>query len=154
MPVTRTPGPAKAQLEALTQSLDGVEVRAGWFETAKYPDGTPVAYVAAIQEFGVPPKNIPARSFMRPTVAAKSNEWNAKLRSLLKRATDGGMALEALGAVVAGDFREAIINVNEPPLAPATLHARRRRGNASTKPLSDTRVLMQTLTHHVSRGTT
>lgn len=153
MPVTRTPGPAKAQLEALTQSLDGVEVRTGWFESAKYPDGTPVAYVAAIQEFGFAPKNIPARAYMRPTVRAKSNEWNAKLRQLLKRATDGGMVMEAMGAVIAGDFREAIINVNDPPLAKATLAARRRRGNSSTKPLSDTRVLMQTLTHQVSRET-
>ena len=41
--------------EVLAQGLgelDGVIGRAGWFETSKYEDGTPTAYIAAIQEFG------------------------------------------------------------------------------------------------------
>lgn len=153
MPVTRTPGPAMGQIKELMKDIDGMGVRVGWFDTAKYPDGTPVGYVAAIQEFGVAAKNIPPRSYMRPTIRAKGNEWNSKMRQLLKRSKNANMVLEAMGAVVAGDFREAIVNINEPVLAPATLAARRRRGNGSTKPLSDTRVLMQTLTHQVSRET-
>lgn len=45
---------AKSKLEeALEKYLTGnLELRAGIFETAKYPDGTPVAHVAYINEYG------------------------------------------------------------------------------------------------------
>lgn len=45
---------AKSKLEeALEKYLTGnLELRAGIFEEATYPDGTPVAYVGYIQEFG------------------------------------------------------------------------------------------------------
>jgi hypothetical protein len=40
------------QISARIKELDGVETRAGWFESSKYEDGTSVAEVAAVQEFG------------------------------------------------------------------------------------------------------
>ena len=38
---------------ARVKDLDGKVGKAGWFHTSRYADGTPVAYIAAIQEFGV-----------------------------------------------------------------------------------------------------
>lgn len=43
----------RAALEQLQRKVqDGAHVRVGFFEGATYPDGTPVAQIAAIQEFG------------------------------------------------------------------------------------------------------
>jgi len=42
-----------ANLNAAIKGFDNLKLKVGWFETNKYPDGTPVAYVASIQEFGV-----------------------------------------------------------------------------------------------------
>lgn len=52
MKVTNTPGPAREKLRILVEGLGKSKGRVGWFESAKYADGTPVAYVAAIQEYG------------------------------------------------------------------------------------------------------
>ena len=149
MPVKRTTNtPQVKRLAELAKSLDKSEVAAGWLGTARYEDGTPVAYVASIQEFGHAPA-LPPRPFMRPTVDAKTTEWTKKYAHVLKTATSGEAVLEVMGGVIAGDFREAISEVQSPPLAKATLAARKRRGNGSTKPLVDTRIMMNTLTHVV-----
>ena len=36
----------------LALGIDTLQVKVGWFEGAKYPDGTSVAYIATIHEFG------------------------------------------------------------------------------------------------------
>ena len=47
-------------------------IEAGFFSTAKYQDGTPVAYVAAIQEYGYPEGrySLAARSCGRPLASS------------------------------------------------------------------------------------
>lgn len=50
--VTRQNPQVFQQLAARFKQLDGLQVRAGWFESTKYEDGTPVAGIAAVQEFG------------------------------------------------------------------------------------------------------
>lgn len=149
MPVKRTTNAAEVKrLADLAKDMEQKEVAAGWLSTAKYQDGTPVAYVASIQEFGNPP-HLPPRPYMRPTVTGKTPEWTKKYAHILKSATSGEAVLEVMGGVIAGDFREAISEVQSPPLAKATLAARKRRGNGSTKPLVDTRIMINTLTHIV-----
>lgn len=148
MPVKRTTNSNEVKrLAELARSMDKSEVAAGWLETARYQDGTPVAYVASIQEFGTGP--IPPRPTMRPTVSVKTPEWTKKYAHILKSASSGEAVLEVMGAVIAGDFREAISELQSPPLAKSTLAARKRRGNGSTKPLVDERIMINTLTHIV-----
>lgn len=54
MPTIRRSNPGAFEtLRTRLKELDGKVAKAGWFETSKYEDGTPVAYIAAIQEFGV-----------------------------------------------------------------------------------------------------
>ncbi len=46
-------GALERYLSDIARKLEsGGVVNVGWFTNAKYPDGTPVAYVAAIQEYG------------------------------------------------------------------------------------------------------
>lgn len=39
-------------LENALKNINGLTTKVGWFPGAKYPNGTPVAYVAVIQEYG------------------------------------------------------------------------------------------------------
>lgn len=50
--ITRKNPKAFAEIVNRLKELDGTSAKAGWFATSKYEDGTPVAYVAAIQEYG------------------------------------------------------------------------------------------------------
>lgn len=153
--VTRKPGPGLAVLKALGE-MDGQQSRVGWFKTSKYPDGTPVAYVAAIQEFGYAPKNIPPRMGLRQLLRTKTSEYRALCGNLAKAIIKGASVydmLEALGAKVAGDFRKQISDVTEPPLKPETIAARARHTASGevtkglSKPLIDTGYMQASISH-------
>jgi hypothetical protein len=108
-------------------------VRVGFLENARYPDGTPVAAVAAYNDFGT--RRIPPRPFFRNMVAKKSPEWPDQIERLLKaNDMDAQKTLGQMGAKIAGDLRQSIVDTNEPPNAPSTI---RGKGGAS-KPLVDT----------------
>jgi hypothetical protein len=131
-----------------------------------YPDGTSIAYVATIHEFGAPEVNIPARAPLRVTRNAKSPEW-AKLlgeggKAVVQRRISLDGMLDAVGQVAAADIVETIANRLPPPLKPATVEARIRRAKKANPkfgaksipvtlsvPLDDTGAL----TAHVSYGT-
>jgi hypothetical protein len=101
-------------------------LRVGILEGARYPNGTSVAMVAAIQEFGAPKARIPPRPFFRNMIAAKKGEWPAAIAGLLKENDyDAEKALDIAGAAIAGQLRESIINTNAPPLRPITLMLRK-----------------------------
>lgn len=142
MSVRRSGRGADALTAALRQ-LDGVQAKAGWFETARYPDGKPIAGVAYFHEYGT--VKMPARPFMRPTVDDKRNEWTDTLAKgaaavLRGEATALGV-MEATALKAAGDIGETITRVTSPPLSPRTIA---RKGFA--KPLVDTGAMLQQLT--------
>ena len=144
----RREGPGAAKILAAIKGLDGLEGKTGWFETAHYPDGTPVAYVATIHEFGT--GHIPARPFMRPAVADHGGEWLQLLADGAKASLAGGPApeqvLELVTLAAAGNVAEKIQAVTSPPLTPATVG---RKG--SDKPLVDTGQMFQSATGKVER---
>lgn len=152
--VTRTPGPGRANLEAVFKYLETHEAAAGWFNSAVYPDGTPVAYVAVIQEFGAPEQGIPSRSYQRVTIAERQAGWSvlfAKgIRAALAGRIDPEAVLNGLGLQVAGDMRKTLSQITTPELKESTLRARaRRRGvdidSVNRDPLRDTNVMVDTL---------
>lgn len=149
MTFTRS-GPGVGKIVAALQGLDGLEGKVGWFESAHYPDGTPVAYVATIHEFGT--GRIPARPFMRPAVADHGREWVDLLGQGAKAAINGGPSpaevLEAVTLAAAGNVAEKIQAVTSPPLAPVTI---KRKGH--DKPLVDTGQMVQSVTGKVERST-
>lgn len=166
----RREGPGFATLNAALAELDGLEGKAGWFETSRYADGTPVAMVAAIHEFGALTRGgaaaalyqggegsggrsvyIPPRPFMRPTVAAKSTEWLALMgrgaAAVLQGAMTAHDAMEIVAMKAAGDIAKTISEIDSPPLAPSTI-----RGKGFAKPLiGKTRQLIQGVTGVVEK---
>ena len=121
------------------------KLRVGFLENATYPDGTPVAMVAAIQDFGAPRAGIPPRPFFRNMIAAKQKEWPGAIAALLKQKKwDAAAALDVAGAAIAGQLRQSIVDTNSPPLAESTI---RRKG--SSKPLVDTGHMLNSISHEV-----
>lgn len=109
-------------------------LRVGFLENSKYPDGTPTAMVAAIQDFGAPKVNIPPRPFFRNVVINGSLKWGAELANILKAVGyDATRALGLMGEMIKGEIKDSINNGSYAPLKPATV---RRKG--FDKPLIDT----------------
>lgn len=163
--VVRREGGGFATLEAALEGLDGLEAKAGWFETARYPNGMPVATVAFIQEHGALTGRgavasvlqggggsgarsvfIPPRPFMRPTVAAETRNWMALLgrgaKAALLGTTTPREAMEIVVMKAAADVAKTISNVFEPPLSPATIRGKK----GATKPLVETGMMIQSVT--------
>lgn len=118
-----------AGLRKIAKKLgDGAEIRVGFLGGATYPDGTPVAEVAVIQNFGAPAAGIPARPFFSDMVEEKHADWGARLGKILQsNGYDGTKALAMLGEGIAGQLRQAIVATTDPPLSPVTIA---RKGSA------------------------
>lgn len=127
--VVRKPSAQLVKLEAFIADMDDYSVRIGWFSSAKYANGTPAAYVASIHEFGAPSRNIPARSFIRPTIAAKSGDWSQMMRynarQIVAGAIDTRTALERLAITARGDVDATLARIKEPPLSKLTIYLRK-----------------------------
>lgn len=144
--------PQREQIERVLRELESKEVRVGFFENAVYDDGTPVAYVAAIQEHGDPGRSIPARPFMRPTFSAqqaalKNNLARGVRAALHERITTDAM-LDQIGRNMAGEVVRTIESITEPELEESTIAARasrRKSPGVSRKPLVDTGYLIQSV---------
>ena len=128
----------------------------GFFETAKYPDGTPVAYVAAINDLGSPANNIPARPFWRNSAKENSKAWNELFAKGINATVNGritpAVVLERMGLKVAGDIQKSIIDGTYAPLKQSTLdakQAKKRTAGVSAKPLIDTSLMLKSVTYAV-----
>lgn len=136
-------------LDLKLKELQGWEGRTGFFEDAAYPDGTKVAYVAAIQELGHAAGNLKPRPFFRPAIKENQKRWIAfaagMARKILAGKSTGQDAMEAIADLAAEDVKQAIENVWWPKLKKKTLSARLSRGNTSNKPLIDTGLMIRSL---------
>lgn len=121
-------------------------VRIGFLENATYPDGTPVAMIAAIQDGGAPSVGIPPRPFFRNMIAAKQAEWPDAIAGLIvANGYDARRTLEQIGEAIAGQLRQSLIDTNAPALAPSTI---RRKGFA--KPLVDSGHMLNSIGYEVN----
>lgn len=121
------------------------EVQIGFLPDAKYPDGTLVALVAAVQEFGSSKRGIPPRPFFRGMINAKSGEWPKAVAELLPaNGYDAAKTLDQTGAAIAGQLQESIITFSGAPLAQSTID---RKG--FDKQLVDTGVMLKSVSHIV-----
>ena len=119
----------------------GGTVQVGFPADATYKDGTSVATVAAIQEFGAPSRNIPPRPFFRGMIAEHSPEWAEQLGGILQASEfDTKQSLKRMGGLVAAQLRDSIQQFTDPALAPATVVAK-----GSDKPLVDTGHMLQSV---------
>ena len=158
----RERSPEGKALQQALADLGGVVGKVGWFKTAEYSNGVPVALVAAVNEFGWPEHNIPPRLGMRATAERMQGQWSQIARTLSGRVIRGQMtaaeAMDLLGQKAAGDVRKNITTVTQPPLKPSTVRARlagKDQGNVVSitiaKPLVDSAHMLNTLTNTVER---
>lgn len=167
MRVTRKAGKVEALRQAI-KGLDGAQGRVGWFPSAVYEGGQPVAGIAHVQEFGSPSRGIYPRPFFRNTAEERAPEWRKTAENISRAAARGEVepsaVMEALAMAAEGHVREAITKVTSPALKEATVAARKRRlANKGEnvrptrhpkkpaimgidKPLVDSGILLNTLT--------
>lgn len=120
-------------------------VRVGFLENATYPDGKPVAMIAAIQEWGTTDGRIPSRPFFRTMIKQKRREWGPAMAGLLKNnGYDIRRTLDVTGQTIAGQLRDSIVNGAWVPNAPSTVAAK-----GFDKPLIDTSHMLNSVDHQV-----
>ena len=140
----------KVALERVPDEFEGMVAQIGFPSGINYEDGTSVAYVAAIQEFGAPAVNIPPRPFIQPTIRAKKKYWSDVLAAQIPKVVMGKMtafdALDLVGMTAAAGIKETISKITAPPLKPATI---KRKGSA--KPLIDTGLMLASVQNAVNK---
>ena len=180
MKVIRENPKALEKLRLNLKELEGLEGKVGWFETARYENGLPVAQAAQWNEFGT--STAPARPFMRPTAIEQKASWAetaAQLaKQVLKGVSNGFQAMQILTLKAQGDVGKTIANLYSPPLSPVSIELRamkkrdpglvitartvgiaaarvREPGyvtpDVSTKPLNDTGHMINTLSSVVEK---
>ena len=135
------------ELALLARKLtNGKTLKVGFLKGADYPDGTPVAMVAAIQDFGAPAVNIPPRPFFRNTVKAGQKTWGGELAAVLKANNmDADKSLRLMGEKIRGEVRASITGGSYAPLKPTTIA---RKG--FPKPLVDTGQMLNSVDYEVN----
>lgn len=126
-------------LQGMTERVTSATyVKVGFLSQSTYPDGKPVAMIAAIHNFGKWP-------FFSNMIREKSPEWGPAIGQLLvDNDYDAARALALAGEGVVGQLRESIVNTNAPPLAESTI---KRKGFA--KPLVETGHMLNSADYEV-----
>lgn len=163
--------------EIAKKASNAATAEIGFMENATYPDGKNVAMVAAIQEFGAPAKGIPPRPYFRGMINQNSPQWPDEIAAALKSTNyNARNTLSQMGAVIAGELQQSIVDTSDPPLSPITVMLRGMRTQskyadmpfwerfaeakkrvaagesnygASSKPLVDTGVMFNSVTYRV-----
>lgn len=124
----------KAAISDLSRKLAKAgTLRVGFLEGAKYPNGTPVAMIAAIQNYGAPRRGIPPRPFFSNMVKDKSDSWGPAMAETLKRTNyNTEQTLELTGQGIKGQLQQSIIDTYSPALSPITVMLRGMKANDSS----------------------
>jgi len=117
----------RTALKALSKAMgdaNNKSLQVGWFESAKYDDGTPVAGIAAQNEFGNPKLSIPPRPFLRPAVENKQDSWAGIAEQGAKAIVNGKASitqvLNAIGLKSSADIKSSIVTGSFAALSPIT----------------------------------
>lgn len=141
----------KVALNRVPEEFEDMVAQIGFPSGYNYENGTSVASVAAIHEFGAPGANIPARPFIGPTVKRQKKEWSKIISHFIPKVVEGKMTafdvLDLVGRVAAGEIQTTISTIYSPPLSPATI---KRKG--SSKPLIDTGLMLATVQNAVNKA--
>ncbi len=121
-------------------------VDVGFMGNATEPDGTSVALVAALNEFGT--GTIPPRPFFRTMIAEHASEWPINLAVALKKTNyNAAASLGLVGLRIRDQLRKSIRDLKTPPNAPSTIA---RKG--FDDPLIDTSTMLKSATLKVNTG--
>lgn len=126
-------------------------VRVGFPQGKTEADGTPVAMIAAVHEFGSPEQGITERSFMRSSIRANAQKYvrlnKVNLVRIVRGQLTADQALGQLGEMAKGDMQQTIRAGDFAPLKQATID---RKG--SSKPLIDTSQMVQSVSYELGEG--
>ncbi len=115
-------------------------VSVGFQNGATEADGTSVALVAALSEFGT--SRMPPRPFFRTAINENSHKWPVNIATALRNNDyDSAKALGLVGLEIKEEIEQSIIDIKEPPLKPATI---KRKG--FDKLLVETGTLLHSVT--------
>jgi hypothetical protein len=132
------------QLKKLKKKSVVIGFPKGW---NPYPNGTSVALIATVHEFGSAIRNIPPRPYFRTTLQ-KNNFYKSLREMTFKKVIRGelsqSVAMHQLGDTIANDIKDAIIDVDSPALKVETI-----KNKGSSNPLIDTGHLKQSVTYKV-----
>ena len=136
-------------IKNMSKKLDKMKVQAGFFSSAKYEDGTSVAEVAMINNYGVPQRGQPPRRFM-DNALKKASEWKKTFDFMVQkdfsRGGDFKTSFSTLGSVVQGDIKTSIKEFTSPALAQSTIDKK-----GFSKPLIDTGYMLDSVNYEVSK---
>ena len=123
-----------------------VSLKVGFMSGAAYPDGTSVASVAFLNEFGhggIHPA--PARPFFRNMIAKESPSWGDTMAKLAKKNNyNGQIVMKSMGEEIKAALMQSIRDLTDPPLADST-----KKAKGFDKPLIDTTQLLNSVTYEV-----
>ena len=148
----KTSGKSDKFLKSLVKRLGGdTDILVGVpADAAPYPDGTSVAMVGAIHEFGQGGQH--ERSFIRTSFDEHQKKYIKMAQKLVKRVVEKGgdieMVAELIGTEAAADVVDNINTISTPENADSTV-ARKGFDN----PLVETGHLKQSIRHEVKTGT-
>lgn len=126
----------RMRLERIPEQFTGQVAQIGVPAGLAYEDGTSIAYVAAIQEFGAPEVKIPPRPFIMPTVAQQKDAWVDVMAHMVPKVGDGSATafdvLDGVGRIAATDIQVQIAGISSPALSPVTVLLRKWRKGGKT----------------------
>ena len=161
-------GKIDLRLKGLKKYLQNIkdakyETQVGIFEEASYSDGTPVAYVGYLNEYG---DHNPPRPFLKRTADEKQDEWCKMFQGILRSQGIKESSIRAAHDMVGQTASKDVVKTikawspNDPrPNKPATIAAKARKsagakgknqqGNDPTRVLHDTGVMINSITYKV-----
>lgn len=139
-----------------------VAVEVGFFESAKYPTGQNVAYIAAIHEMGAPRRKIPSRPFFRNALPEIERITQTITRATIDTHTMRmpTQAVNQIGSAAAAAVQKSIVDIDRPPHAESTIARRRAAGKGRRRNkvfqqhnvLIDTGTLRRSVTWRIRSG--
>ena len=128
-------------------NVDADHIDFGFIQTGRYPTGQTAVEVATYNEFGT--ETIPERPFFRQALANLESNLLQELADEMRANPQLSLDANAIGKIgesAVSAVQERIVDLREPPNAPATV---RRKG--SSNPLVDTGFMRGQVTYEVDR---
>lgn len=94
-------------------------VKVGILDNSKYPDGTSVATVAFMNEYGT--AKIPPRPFFRQTISEQKSNWTKLAKDAIQMGYSIEHTLGLVGAQMQTDIQYSIMTWTTPPNADYTV---------------------------------
>lgn len=137
------------KLEKYLGDMDpDTELHVGFLSKAQYPDGTPVAQVAAWNEYGSTEGEKgafrPPRPFFRIAISKHKEEWRDALLNALRYYQDAKKAFDGVGKLITEQVQASIRDLVAPPLSPVTIKAK-----GHSKPLIETSHMLNSVDYEI-----